>query len=112
MRINAQSGKHAKKHAKKHAQNTPRGDRTHDLRIWNPLLYQLSYRRLGEKKPRLFPLDFVQSVPTKTRTELLEAKLHLLQNSAFDADFCSIVQVTRFGALQPHIFTVETFLCH
>ena len=25
--------------------NTPGGDRTHDLRIWNPLLYQLSYRR-------------------------------------------------------------------
>ena len=28
--------------------NTPGGDRTHDLRIWNPLLYQLSYRRNEE----------------------------------------------------------------
>jgi len=54
----------------------------------------------------------VKGVPTKTGTELLEAKLHFLQNPAFYADFCSIVQVTGFGALQPHIFTVETFLCH
>ena len=25
--------------------NTPGGNRTRNLRIWNPLLYQLSYRR-------------------------------------------------------------------
>ncbi len=92
--------------------NTPRGDRTHDLRIWNPLLYQLSYRRLDGKKTRLFPFDLVQSVPTKTGAELFEAKLHLLQNSAFYADFGSVVQVASFGALQPHIFTVKTLLCH
>ena len=51
-------------------------------------------------------------MPTKTGAELLETGFHLLQDPAFDADLRSIVHVTRFGALQPHVFTIETFLRH
>ena len=71
-------------------------------------------RRLSEqdtpKCPKwLFPLDLVKGVLAKARTELLKALLNLLINAALDADLRAIVEVTGFGALQPHIFTVHLF---
>lgn len=57
----------------------------------------------------LFPLDLVEGVLAKTRTELFKALLDLLINAALDADLRAIVEVTSFGALQPHIFTVHLF---
>ena len=62
------------------------------------------------KCPRyLFPLDLVKGVLAKSRRELLKAFLDLLVNAAFDADLRAVVEVTGFGALQPHIFTVHLF---
>ena len=57
----------------------------------------------------LFPLDLVEGVLAKTRTELFKALLDLLINATLDADLRAIVEVTSFGALQPHIFTVHLF---
>ena len=51
----------------------------------------------------------MKGVLAKSRTELLKAFLDLLVNAAFDADLRAVVEVTGFGALQPHIFTVRLF---
>ena len=51
----------------------------------------------------------MKGVLAKPRTELLEAFLDLLVNAALDTDLRAVVEVTSFGALQPHIFTVHLF---
>ena len=51
----------------------------------------------------------MKGVLAKPRTELLEAFLDLLVNAALDTDLRAVVEVTGFGALQPHIFTVRLF---
>jgi len=93
--------------------NTPGGDRTRDLRIWNPLLYQLSYRRLCvSKENSLLTLDFVKGVLAKSWRKLFKAFFHSFGNSALHADFGAVIQVTGFGALKPNIFAIERFFSH
>ena len=92
--------------------NTPRGDRTHDLRIWNPLLYQLSYRRDYGCEASSLPLDLVECVSPQPGTELLKTFLHLLGDAAFDADLRAVIEVSSLRALKPDILTIEAFLSH
>ena len=90
--------------------NTPGVTRTLNLRIWNPLLCQLSYRRsIRGTSPRQLwslTLDLVQRVLAKTRAEFLHASLHLLIDTALDTDACAVIEITTLRALEPHVFTV------
>lgn len=59
-------------------------------------------------KPTLLPLDLVDRTPTQTRRILFQRELW---HTALHIDRRTVVQVARFGALQPHVFPFLS-LCH
>ncbi len=90
--------------------------RTLNLRIWNPLLCQLSYRRLADDpfpvdwdgvRQNSLSLDLMQRVLTKTRAELLEAGLDLIVDAALDTDTRAVIEITALRALEPHILSIS-----
>jgi hypothetical protein len=92
--------------------------RTLNLRIWNPLLCQLSYRRpyahsklplrvaLESRRGSLLPLNLVKCVLAKSRAIFFIALLYLFVNAALHADARSIIKITRLRALEPYVFTI------
>src|SRR5688500_8846502 len=84
--------------------STPGRNRTFNLRIWRPLLCQLSYWRIGGKasgRSTLLALGLVHGVLALAGAVLLQ--VHLL-NAAGDLDIGAVVQVVAAGALQPDHF--------
>ena len=93
--------------------NTPGVTRTLNLRIWNPLLCQLSYRRPNAiKASNLLPLDLVEGVFPEAGAILFESLLHLFVNSTLHADTCTVIKITGFRALEPNIFSICCLLGH